>query len=268
MNNDLNEIKQLEPGDESLVREQSTVLGSRRRLLRAGLKAAPVVVATLAARPSLACHCVVPSAWGSINVAMGGIDQDMGQTGLVNKLTGSMARYKNSIYTNFNPYVFTAFTMANGGGWGALRNKIPSSFYPQGIFKGLPSSQWPDRKTKYLQGAYSTEKIPALTVQTLCSAMGCTAPAGCGSRQPLQLIQSGGGLGGMGSGGVNGFGASVLIAQINMYLGLIPSVCVTKSMLNSMATGYYKPEGVTEAWSSGNGQIADFLHFNWIARRQ
>lgn len=268
MNNDLNELKQLESGDDTSVRDQNAVRNSRRRLLRVSLKAAPVVVATLAARPSLACHCVVPSAWGSINVAMGRIDQDMGQAGLVDKLTGSMARYKNSIYTDFNPYVFTAFTMANGGGWSELRKKIPSSFYPLGLFSGVKKNKQQDTMTKYLQGAYSTANIPALTVQGLCSAMGCTTPAGCGARLPLQLIQAGGGLGNIGSGGVDGFGASVLIAQINMYLRKIPRACVTPSMLNSMATGYFMPEGVTEAWSSGNGQIADFLHFNWIARRQ
>ena len=50
--------------DESVLRSSPAASVTRRRLLKLGSMAVPVV-ATLASRPALAWHCKSPSAWGS-----------------------------------------------------------------------------------------------------------------------------------------------------------------------------------------------------------
>lgn len=58
-----------------MASEQDTTVGSkgtaqekRRRLLRAGLAAAPILM-TVASRPAFGCHSTTPSAFGSINAS-------------------------------------------------------------------------------------------------------------------------------------------------------------------------------------------------------
>lgn len=252
MNNREKQLEQQDQAPHTEIIQQPEVAGSsRRRILRAGLKAAPVVVATLAARPSLACHCVLPSAWGSINAVLGG-DQDMGNQGTidkVNKFTGSMARYKNSILEGFPSLKFSDF-VSTGAGWTALKASYPS----------FPSTIPDNKKISYLQGTFPSSN--PLTVNALCTAIGFVTPSGAGTAKPYELINTTG-----------GFGASVLIAQINLFLGRIPTDCLAKppltakQVLNQMATGSYTIPQTSETWTSGNGQIADYLHYNWLARR-
>lgn len=253
MNNRENQLEQQEQAPVTEISQQTdAVKSSRRRILRAGLKAAPVVVATLAARPSLACHCVLPSAWGSINAVLGG-DQDMGNQGTidkVNKFTGSMARYKNSILDGFPSLTFNDFG-STGAGWTALKAKYP-----------FPSDVTKPNKINYLKGNYASASKGLLNVDGLCKAIGYVTPTGAGAAKAYDLINTTG-----------GFGASVLIAQINLYLGRIPTECLAKppltakQVLDQMATGSYTIPQTSETWTSGNGQIADYLHYNWLARR-
>lgn len=62
---------------------------ARRRLLKVGATAGTAALVTLSSRPALACHCVMPSAWGSI-LATGQTD--------VNNLTGSIAHHKSEYF--------------------------------------------------------------------------------------------------------------------------------------------------------------------------
>jgi hypothetical protein len=235
----------------AIGQQADTVASSRRRLLRAGLKAAPVVVATLAARPSLACHCVLPSAWGSINAALGGGDTDMGNTQqVVGKLTGSMQRYANSIidFSQNNPLNFGNF---NSIGWSALKAKYPS--FPSDVDTNR-------KKIAYLKGNFSSPSKGFLTVDGLCAAIGYTTPTGAGAAKPYDLIMT-----------TRGFGASVLIAQINLFIGRVPPECLknnnmsAKQVINKLASGSFTVPDTNEFWDQS--QIADYLHNNWLARR-
>ena len=81
-------------------------VSSRRRILRTSLKATPVVLAALASRPSLACHCVMPSAWGSLNATFNKEMDINGQTGFQH----SLARYNNGKEQyGFDPWGYNAF---------------------------------------------------------------------------------------------------------------------------------------------------------------
>jgi hypothetical protein len=65
---------------------------ARRRLLRMGATVGTTALVTLASRPALACHCVMPSAWGSILATH--------QTD-VNNLTGSVAHHKSELFESW-----------------------------------------------------------------------------------------------------------------------------------------------------------------------
>ena len=65
---------------------------ARRRLLRMGATGGATVLVTLASRPALACHCVMPSAWGSI-LATGQTD--------VTQLKGSVAHHKSELFQSW-----------------------------------------------------------------------------------------------------------------------------------------------------------------------
>ena len=66
--------KHNEQSDEAMRRGKETVpvksaqALARRRWLRSGLKATPVVVASLAARPALAWHCIAPVSYTHLDV--------------------------------------------------------------------------------------------------------------------------------------------------------------------------------------------------------
>lgn len=264
MDNNRNELEQPAATEESSVKAAGSVQSTRRKLLRAGLKASPVVVATLAARPSLACHCIVPSAWGSISTGMGG-PQETGNLLGANQLTGSLTRFGGAI-SAFNelPHI-SAFASSGGQGWVKLRDKIKAdgkntTFYPAKLFNDLKNPTETDKQNRrlaYLQGLYANDAngVSRLRVSDLCSKLGFAVPVGTGSSTPISAAGSG------------GFGAAVLIAQINMYVypGVVPSTCASKTTLVSMAMLTYRPQGSTQPWT--REQIADYLHYNWIARR-
>lgn len=235
--------------------QQEVAASSRRRLLRAGLKATPIVVATLASRPSLACHCIVPSAWGSINTALDKV-QDMGDQELKDNLRkgGSLARYEKAIYWDFNPFYFSAFLTENGDGWIALAKKITN--YPPKLFDGCDKRDVDERnrrKRRHLQGQSVVQAVALQKVSDLCAKMGCVIPKDCGEMAALTLVSQ------------KGFGASVLVAQINMFLGRYSTSCFTKEMINEMASGSYQPKNLPETW--GTKEISDYLHNNYLARR-
>ena len=264
MNLDHEKIEQPAVSEEVRVSAAGSVQSARRRILRAGLKASPVVIATLAARPSLACHCIVPSAWGSISTGMGA--QDTGDLLGANTLTGSLARFGGAIRGFSDVHHFSAYLSTGGRGWVGLREKIKANnqnqkFYPANLFADLnrPSdADQQNRRLAYLQGLYANDGkgVSVLTVSDFCSKLGFSVPVGTGSNTPLALVNSG------------GFGASVLIAQMNLYIfpvGMVPSSCVSKETLRNMAMLTYTPEGSGEPWKAE--QVADYLHYNWIARR-
>ena len=230
---------------------------SRRRLLRAGLKATPIVVATLASRPSLACHCIVPSAWGSINAAMpNGVEVDINGN---NNFPGSLSNRFNDDVKRINDDVFTFSSFSVGGrGWNYFLGRGIFSF-PDGV-----ANLETDKKIAYLQGKSISvnDTIPRLTVEGLCTKLKkpIVIPAGAGAKYPLTLIEE----------GYLSFGASMLIALINQHRGrrIIPSACYnidSANMLTLMATGSYSPKGISQNWDTA--QIGDYLHYNWFARR-
>lgn len=248
-------LKQCETGSGGpLESNDEKVAASRRRLLRAGVKVAPVVLATLASRPSLACHCVVPSAWGSINAGFGGNDQDMGAV----KLEGSLLRQHGAkVKAGWSTYTFTNWQTTNGGCWNELIGKL-GAIYPTSLLSGLSTSGAKnERKRLYLQGRYSTNAIPAVSVKQLCGWIGSPVPKGYGDFKPYEVID------------VEGFAGAILVAELNIKLGKVHPDCIrtatNPNIVVSMASGSYQPEGLIEIW--GEQQIADYLHYNWLARR-
>lgn len=236
---------------------QDVAASSRRRLLRAGLKATPIVVATLASRPSLACHCIVPSAWGSINAAMpNGVDVDINGN---NNFPGSLSnRFKDDVKrVSDNVYKFSSFS-ESGRGWDYFLGDGVFSFPDNVVDLGRR------KKIAYLQGKDISNgvTIDRLTVEGLCTKLKkpIVVPAGAGAKYPLALINE----------GYSSFGASMLIALINQHRGtrIIPSACYnldSTNMLALMATGSYSPKDISQTWNEA--QIGDYLHYNWFARR-
>ena len=236
---------------------QDVAASSRRRLLRAGLKATPIVVATLASRPSLACHCIVPSAWGSINAAMAnGGEVDINGN---NNFPGSLSNRFNDDVKRISDKVYTFSSFSEGGrGW--------NYFLRDGVFT-FPvnvASLDSEEKIAYVQGKDISNgvTIDRLTVEGLCARLKkpIVVPAGAGAKYPLDLIKE----------GYLSFGASMLIALINQNRGtrIIPSACYnldSTNMLALMATGSYSPKGISQNWDTA--QIGDYLHYNWFARR-
>lgn len=242
--------------------QQDVAASSRRRLLRASLKAAPVVVATLASRQSLACACVVPSAWGSINAAMGGIDQNV--HGIDPNLKGSLARFQRATVDFGFAYTIRNVATSNDA-WNAIAKKITN--YPNGLLAGLGDyRQKLARKVLYLKGKYSTDTIAVLSAEGLCGKLGgCQPPQVSGKSNPSIDLIVAGSAAGLGSIDENRFAAAILVAQINNYLRFIPAVCMKSAgMINDMAYGTYRPEGISQTWYKD--QIADYLHYNWLAR--
>lgn len=263
MNCDENKLLSSQEGAHSAMpsEAQNEVMTARRRLLRVGVKAAPVVVATLASRPALACHCVVPSAWGSINAGFAGVDQDMGKV----KLSGSLDRQHGAKIRSWGThYSIPNWRNQNHTCWNNLIGKL-GNIYPGNLLAGLTTnSQKAARKRAYLQGRYSSSatptrpEIPAMTVNLLCNKIGAPPPVGYGSYKPYEVIDAG------------GFAGSILVAELNIYLGLYHPDCVKikddPNIVFTMAiNAYYQPVGLKETW--GAQEIEDYLHYNWLARR-
>jgi hypothetical protein len=198
----------------------------------------------------------MPSAWGSINLAFNGVPQDMPEGAT---LTGSLARYNGSSIV-FTPFYISAFAITGGAGWTALAAQFSPSTV---VSKRGPTITFGDmsqaNKISYLQGSYSTASIPALKVSGLCQKLGfvAPAPAALNDGKPIDTIA------------LKGFKASILVAEINVFLGKIPlgsGGCLTdKTVLNDMADGSYQPPGGGTLWVQAD--IANYLHNNWIARR-
>lgn len=114
--------KELDFLEAPVVDVASPTMVSRRRLIRLGTAAVPVV-ATLASRPALAWHCKSPSAWGSE---------------IINPNTSLKANAGHQVYadetwtiTNWkNNSGRTAINLSNGTDagtpWGELKRLIPS----------------------------------------------------------------------------------------------------------------------------------------------
>lgn len=254
--------KHNEQSDEAMRRGKETVpvksaqALARRRWLRSGLKATPVVVASLAARPALAWHCIAPSAWGSINPGNGDVN--------FATLSGSLTRFHPVDFGVV--FQFSDFATASGSGWTYLKGTNGTN----NRFSKFPNNLPAGKKKEYLQGTYSNSTIyppiAALTVDGLCAGLGITTPSGSGSSAPLAMIATGrnGGVGQV------PFGASMLIALINLKFknSTLPGSCYIAGGVNvieAMASGSYTPSGQTQPWTKGD--IADYLHYNWFARR-
>lgn len=203
---------------------------SRRRLLRLGAKAAPVVVATLAARPSFACHCVAPSAWGSV-VATAAINGETGklanEPNNIDRLSGSIVRHHA---VQFDVWQADQWKNSNAP-WDALATRL--------------------RITK--------NQAKNKTVNDLVSGLGIVRPIGItGTSKIKDVINS----------STNRVAVTILVAQLNalLYPGAFPQECGGGAKLLAdvklMAQGAYPP--ASTPWTQA--EVYTYLNANWIAR--
>lgn len=256
MSNELDMNKKPENREsESNVSDQTL---NRRRLLRAGVKVVPVVLGTLSARTSLACHCTIPSAWGSIATGLGG-PQDMSQV----NLTGSLVRFKSADsdaldnvrtfsndYRNIPKWQYGGeFPIGTTSGDAWVRWKLLSDLvtqYPSGCSTSV-------KKVNYIRGLWAPNNGPKLSANGLLAKLGL----GSVSRWSLsaQSIVS-----------ANNGDSSILVGLFCQKLGgtFVSTGCLRSSDLVAMANGTFPvPQGFT---TFGSSEIKDYLHYNWIAR--
>jgi len=203
---------------------------SRRRLLRLGAKAAPVVVATLAARPSFACHCVAPSAWGSV-VATAAINGETGklanEPNNIDRLSGSIVRHHA---VQFDVWQADQWKNSNAP-WDALAARL--------------------RITR--------NQAKNKTVNYLVSNLSIVLPIGIDGNQKIKdVINSSN----------NRVPVTILVAQLNalLYSGAFPRECGGGAKLLAdvklMAQNAYPP--ASTPWTQA--EVYTYLNSNWIAR--
>lgn len=208
-------------------------LASRRRLLRIGAKAAPVVVATLAARPSFACHCVAPSAWGSV-VATAAINGETGKLANdpnnIDRLSGSIVRHHAVDFDVWQAYQWKNTDTP----WIALANRL-----------GISRNKVTNAKRK--------------TIDELVSALGIVRPMGItGSNKIGEVVNNSN----------NRNAVTILVGQLNalLYSGAFPQECGGGAKLLAdvklMAQNAYPP--ASTPWTQA--EVYTYLNSNWIAR--
>lgn len=224
---------------------------SRRRLLRMGVKAAPAVAATLVGQQALACHCTIPSAWGSIAKTTG--TEDMG--GAVDLGKGSFAtRYGNAIKSYSNTYRDYSSWGGSGAGWTALVSKANQKGYawPAGVSANPDKILWLQGK-KTVQGAnngraLSASQLVNIFFPNIALNWGRTSPL------PLDVAVSG-----------NRRQRAVLIAFLARATGATwGNQCLTLAQLRDMGNGTFKTSLDSAAWT--DDQVEDYLHNNWMVR--
>lgn len=203
---------------------------SRRRLLRIGSRAAPIAL-TLAARPSFACHCVAPSAWGSV-VATAAVNGETGKLANeprnIQQLSGSIVRHHSVDFS-----VWQAYDWRNN------------------------SAPWD--KLALAWGATGTNRINRVKnarVGDVVSKLGLILPASLtASTTTWNAVNS------------NGAAVAMLVAQFNLKLRpeAFPEQCNRDNLLSDikrMVQGTYP--GGTDNWTPT--EVHTYLNSNWIAR--
>lgn len=225
---------------------------SRRRLLRMGVKAAPAVAATLVGQQALACHCTIPSAWGSISKATGNNDM-----GLVNLGQGSIAaRYGSSIIKYSNQYRgYTKWTKV-GLGWNALVVAANMTGYSW----PTKSTNWTDpEKKQWLQGLLKVGGVTLKASQLVKIFFSSIDVSAWANKVPVRVTTGSAGAGDQ----------AVLIAFLARATGATWPIsgnepCLTLEQLASMGNRTFKTSLDGSFW--GDTKIVDYLNGNWMVR--
>ena len=205
---------------------------ARRRLLRMGATAGTTALVTLASRPAIACHCVMPSAWGSVVSATGPKD--------VNQLStkdGSVYRHKAE-KDDFKSWSVSQWKTNGGQAHYALLNFLKS------------------RNPQTTVNKISRLESSGTTVKSVRDAMGLSYTV-----NQLDVRKQWTNAIGDGS-----FGALIFQAELNIYSSSNPPTTCgdLPSIVKKMATLSFAPEsGDTHTWTER--EVRDYLYYNWLA---
>lgn len=201
---------------------------NRRRLLKIGTRVAPIAL-TLAARPSFACHCVAPSAWGSV-VATAAINGETGKLGNdannIKLLSGSITARHDAV--SFNVWQASHWKTGTAP-WSALASKL---------------------------GTTGINRVKNAKVGLVVDKLGLVLPQGIDSNATtFNVVNS------------NGPSVAMLVAQFNVLLrpGDFPQACGDGNLLAQvklMVQGSYPTIG--SHWTPS--EVHTYLDANWIAR--
>lgn len=220
-----------EGGDAPIADSHPVASPSRRRLIKLGTAAVPVI-ATLTSRPAFAWSCQTTSAWGS--------EQINPNTSLKNK--AGHQSYQNEAWyiSNWRDNVARSAAGYTNAPWSVLNTKYPSLY---------------DKTTK-TNGQFDYKKV---TIgKLLATVPGLNAANASGQATVKEVLTSGSPL-----------QKSVIVAQLN-YVLLSPlsgnelEKCFPPGELQKMASGSYSPSGLGVTWDST--KITKYLFDNWIAR--
>lgn len=201
---------------------------TRRRLLKIGTRAAPIAL-TLAARPSFACHCVAPSAWGSVVATAtinGETDKLKNDANNIKLLTGSITTRHDAV--SFNVWQASHWKTGTAP-WNALASKL---------------------------GTTGVNRVKNAKVGLVVSRLGLVLPQGIDSNATtFNVVNS------------NGPAVAMLVAQFNVLLkpADFPQACGNGNLLAQiklMVQGSYPTIGTH--WTST--EVHTYLDANWIAR--
>lgn len=235
----------------------SPVLGdgrreSRRRLLRMGVKAAPAVAATLVGQQALACHCTIPSAWGSISKATGTNDMwqvDLGKGSIAKRYGSSIIEYSNQYrgYSKWTQY---------GSGWSALVVAANNAGY---IWPTKPTTWTDAEKIQWLQGMLKIDRVTLKAPQLIAFFFPSISLSAWANKVPLRVATGSAGIGNQ----------AVIIAFLAKATGATWPIsgnepCLTLEQLASMGNRTFKTSLDGSAW--GDTKIVEYLNGNWMVR--
>ncbi|MDO8652101.1 MAG: hypothetical protein Q7R66_07920 [Undibacterium sp.] len=219
-----------EPVDVPVQASHSVESTSRRRLIKLGSAAVPVV-ATLVSRPALAWHCKSPSAWGSE---------------IINPNTSLKTNAGHQSYPDEAWYItdWRDNVARSSAGFGDKPWKVLCTKYP-----GLKDA------TTTTNGSFDYTKVTISKLLAVIPGLRSTASS---NSKVKAVLTSGSDL-----------QISTLVAQLN-YILLSPlsanqiESCLSGDKLQKMALGNYSPSGLNQTWDAA--KIKTYLYENWIAR--
>lgn len=234
--------KEAVPAESSAKPERLVASPSRRRLIRAGAAAVPVV-ATLASRPALAWDCQSPSAWGS--------EQLNPNTSLKNNAGHNKYRDETWTISNWQGNNARPITGVSDKPWNYLVSKFP----------GVLNT---NNAQKNSQGNWINFDYTKVTFSNLSSVTGFYNPGFSNSAKVSSSLSN--------TQADTNINSYFVVAQLNFVLLApvegtkdVPNLldrCVTASEINAMVKGTYPK--VSEAWSAK--KVWAYLHNNWIVR--
>jgi len=227
---DIDKQSKTSPGapDLSGAVEQRVKSPSRRRLVRLGTAAIPVV-ATLASRPALAWHCRTPSAWGSE---------------IINPNTSLKTNGAHQSYPDETWYIsnWADNTPRSGVSW--LTVKPWRRFFTLYPAIQTAASNDSNNVTIAMLGSIGIQVAGAIPTAKVRAVLG----TGAGAGTPFQK--------------------AVITAQLNYkavsgYAQNEMESCVAFESLNTMASGSYSPTGLGVNWHQT--EIIQYLRENYFA---